>query len=446
MTEPGSHLATEPNLGDRVVEAESGGRAPQGAASYALFVVPILWSCFQLWYASPLPFAFNFVLLNDTEARSIHLGFAVFLAFVAFPAFKRSPRHRVPLQDWGFALLGAGAAAYLYLLYEDLAQRAGLPTTPDLIVGVAGLTLLLEATRRALGPALVVVALVFLGYAFAGPYMPDIVAHKGVSLSKAVSHYWLSTEGVFGIALGVSTNFVFLFVLFGALMERAGAGTYFVQVAYALLGHLRGGPAKAAVVASGMNGMVSGSSIANVVYTGTFTIPLTKRVGFPSEKAGAVEVASSTNGQLTPPLMGAAAFLMAEYVGIPYVEVIQHAILPALIAYAALFYIVHLEALKANMRPMGRREPRVRRFTTISAGLTLIAVTIAGMYLGLDLIKDLMNAAPGIPVGIAVIIYLAALTYATGGSAKPVADDEKPPEIGPTFRSGLHYLVPVGRR
>ncbi|MDW2288573.1 TRAP transporter large permease subunit, partial [Vibrio sp. 1562] len=176
------------------------------------------------------------------------------------------------------------------------------------------------------------------------PYMPDVIAHKGASLGKAMSHLWLTTEGVFGVALGVSTSFVFLFVLFGAMLERAGAGAYFIKVAFSLLGHMTGGPAKAAVVASGLSGLVSGSSIANVVTTGTFTIPLMKRVGFPGTKAGAVEVAASTNGQLTPPIMGAAAFLMVEYVGISYVEVIKAAILPALISYIALIYIVHLEA------------------------------------------------------------------------------------------------------
>ena len=176
--------------------------------------------------------------------------------------------------------------------------------------------LLLEATRRALGPPLMIVAIVFLVYTFGGPYMPDVIAHKGQSLTKVMSHQWLTTEGVFGIALGVSTSFVFLFVLFGALLEKAGAGNYFIKVAFAMLGHMKGGPAKAAVVASATTGLISGSSIANVATTGTFTIPLMKRVGFPGTKAGAVEVAGSTNGQLTPPVMGAAAFLMIEYVGI----------------------------------------------------------------------------------------------------------------------------------
>lgn len=178
----------------------------------------------------------------------------------------------------------------------------------DLWVALGGLVLLLEATRRALGLPLTIVAAVFITYSLAGPYMPDVIAHKGVSLNKLASHQWLGTEGVFGVALGVSTSFVFLFVLFGALLERAGAGNYFIKVAYAMLGHMRGGPAKAAVVSSGLSGVISGSSIANVVTTGTFTIPLMKRVGFPATKAGAVEVAASTNGQLTPPIMGAAAF------------------------------------------------------------------------------------------------------------------------------------------
>ena len=217
------------------------------------------------------------------------------------------------------------------------------------------MVLLLEATRRALGLPMVIVALVFLGYTFAGPYMPDLIAHKGASLSRAMSHQWLTTEGVFGVALGVSSGFIFLFVLFGSLLDKAGAGNYFIKSAFALLGHMRGGPAKAAVVSSAATGIISGSSIANVVTTGTFTIPLMKRVGYRPDQAGAVEVSSSVNGQIMPPVMGAAAFLMVEYVGIPYTEVIKHAFLPAIISYIALFYIVHLEALKADLQGLPRR-------------------------------------------------------------------------------------------
>ncbi|MDX1801865.1 MAG: TRAP transporter fused permease subunit, partial [Marinobacter sp.] len=331
----------DPNISDsvdtkkvsEVLQSETGGRALTGPAATLLFVVPVCWSLFQLWIASPLPYIFDFGILNSTESRSIHLAFATFLAFTAFPMVKRG-RHleRIPLYDWVLAFAAAFAASYLFLFYDQLASRPGAPTTTDLVVALGGLVLLLEATRRALGLPLAIVALVFIVYSLAGPYMPSVIAHKGASLSKLASHQWLGTEGVFGVALGVSTSFVFLFVLFGALLEKAGAGNYFIKIAYACLGHMRGGPAKAAVVSSGLSGIISGSSIANVVTTGTFTIPLMKRVGFPAVKAGAVEVAASTNGQLTPPVMGAAAFLMVEYVGISYLEVIKHAILPALIS------------------------------------------------------------------------------------------------------------------
>ncbi len=309
-----------------IAETETGARNPTGAIpKTVLFYVPLAWTYFQLWYASPLPFIFNILVFNSTEARAIHLAFAVFLSYTAYPSFKSSPRDYIPVQDWIVGLIGAFCSLYLLIFYTELSARPGNPTQADLIVSIIGLAVLLEATRRALGPPLMVVATVFIIYTFGGQYMPDVIAHKGASLSKGMSHYWLSTEGVFGVALGVSTGMVFMFVLFGALLETAGAGNYFIRTAFAGLGHLRGGPAKAAVVSSGLTGLVSGSSIANVVTTGTFTIPLMKKVGFSAEKAGAVEVACSTNGQLMPPVMGAAAFLMVEYVGVSYIEVIKHA-------------------------------------------------------------------------------------------------------------------------
>ncbi|MEX2454880.1 MAG: TRAP transporter fused permease subunit [Rhodospirillaceae bacterium] len=344
---------SDAELQDLVVSADTGARHPGGGVGKLLAGVALAWSLFQLWIASPLPFMVTDILpvLNDTRTRSIHLAFAVFLAFMAYPALKRSPRDRIPLQDWVFALVGAFCSAYFFLFYSDLATRPGAPSEQDLWVAAIGMVMLLEATRRALGPPLMVVAIVFLFYVFFGDsaVVPEAIRWKGASIAKAMSHQWLTTEGVFGIALGVSTSFVFLFVLFGSLLDKAGAGNYFIKVAFSLLGHLRGGPAKAAVLASAMTGLISGSSIANVVTTGTFTIPLMKRVGFTAEQAGSVEVASSVNGQIMPPVMGAAAFLMVEYVGIPYVDVIKHAFLPALISYIALLYIVHLQALKQGM-------------------------------------------------------------------------------------------------
>lgn len=435
---------------DMVAQADTGARAPQGIPGRILWFVPLCWSLFQLWYASPLPFIFDFGVLNDTEARSIHLMFAVFLAFTAYPALKHSPRDRIPALDWLLALAGSFSAAYIYLFYTELAGRSGAPTTPDIVVSVVGMLLLLEATRRALGPPLMVVAAVFLLYTFGGPYMPDVIAHKGASLNKAMSHLWLTTEGVFGVALGVSTSFVFLFVLFGAMLERAGAGAYFIKVAFSLLGHMRGGPAKAAVVASGLSGLVSGSSIANVVTTGTFTIPLMKRVGFPGTKAGAVEVAASTNGQLTPPIMGAAAFLMVEYVGISYVEVIKAALLPALISYIALIYIVHLEACKAGMEGLPRRHnptlvQSLLSFTGTILGLCIISAVV---YYGVGWTKDVFGAAATPIVTVALLIAYVALVsvsarHAKDGEIEIDAELNEVPDPGPTIKSGLHYLLPI---
>jgi len=443
-------IVDEDSLQDLVAQADTGARQPGGFAGRLLVAVPLGWSLFQLWYASPLPFIFRFGVLNDTEARAIHLAFALFLAFTAYPALKRSPRDRVPIQDWVFALVGAFSAGYIFLFYSELADRAGAPTGFDLVVAVSGMLLLLEATRRALGPPLMVVAGVFLLYTFGGPYMPDVIAHKGASLAKAMSHQWLTTEGVFGVALGVSTSFVFLFVLFGALLEKAGAGNYFIKVAFSLLGHLRGGPAKAAVVSSAMTGLISGSSIANVVTTGTFTIPLMKRVGFPAYKAGAVEVASSTNGQLTPPIMGAAAFLMVEYVGISYLEVIKHAFLPAIISYIALVYIVHLESLKAGMEGLPRRHRRtlvqsLLGFLTVFIGL--MALT-AAVYYGIGWLKDVFGEASIWIISVLALAAYVGLVWHASKYPELEADDPNAeilelPEPGPTVKSGLYFLLPV---
>lgn len=440
----------DPDIQEMVAQADSGARAPKGMPGKILWLVALSWSLFQLWYASPLPFTLNFGVFNDTQARSIHLAFAVFLAYTAFPALKRSPRFYIPLQDWMFGLAGSFCAAYLVIFHAELANRAGDPTTFDLVVAVAGMLILLEATRRALGPPLMVVALVFLVYTFGGPYMPDVIAHKGASLNKAMSHQWLSSEGVFGVALGVSTSFVFLFVLFGSLLDKAGAGNYFTQVAFSLLGHMKGGPAKAAVVSSGLSGLVSGSSIANVVTTGTFTIPLMKRVGFPGQKAGAVEVAASTNGQLTPPIMGAAAFLMVEYVGVSYIEVIKHAILPALISYVALIYIVHLEALKAGMRGLERRyKPTLAQsLMTWSMIVSGICILSLALYYGMGWSKEVLGDGTYLLIGVLMlVVYLTLIRYAAQYPELHMDDPNaaivKLPEVGPTVKSGLYFLLPV---
>ena len=434
-----------------VAEADTGGRKPVGLAAAVVTAAALLWSLFQLWFASPLPFTFGVFILNDTEARSIHLALAVFLAFLAYPAFKHSPRKSIPQIDWLLAIAAAFCAGYLFFFYKELANRPGLPTTLDLVAAVGGLVLLLEAARRVLGLPMVILATLFIAYIFLGRYMPDIIAHRGASLGKGMSHLWLSTEGVFGVALGVSTSFIFLFVLFGALLETAGAGNYFILSAMSMLGHFRGGPAKAAVVASAATGMISGSSIANVVTTGTFTIPLMKRVGYAPQKAGAVEVAASVDGQIMPPVMGAAAFLMVEYVGIPYTEVIKHAFLPAVISYVALFYIVHLEAMKADIRGLPRRAAtRSWQARLLSTVMTISGlVVLAGLvYYGLGWIKDVTGDASDIVVAVLLLFaYLALLWFSARQPELHIEDPNKAmnvlPEVGPTLKSGLHFLLPV---
>jgi len=439
--------ASQEELHDMIAEADTGGRNPTGFSAKLLWYVPLAWALFQLWYVSPLPYIFDFGLLNSTEARSIHLAFAVFLSYLAFPALKRSPRHYIPVLDWVFALVGAGCASYIFLFYRELAERPGLPTTPDIIISVIGLVVVLEATRRALGPPLMIVAIIFMGYAFGGEHMPEIIAHQGLSINKGMSHYYLTTEGVFGVALGVSTSMVFLFVLFGSLLEKAGAGNYFIRVAFALMGHMRGGPAKAAVVSSGLTGLVSGSAIANVVTTGTFTIPLMKKVGFSAEKAGAVEVASSTNGQLTPPVMGAVAFLMVEFVGISYTEVIKHAALPALISYMALVYIVHLEAVKADLKGIPRRNPPkfIQSVTNFLLSFLGLAVLCAAVYYGLGWTKTVFgDATPYIAAVALVGAYIGLVKYATNfPELETTLEIVELPPAGPTIKAGLYYLLPV---
>lgn len=451
MSQPSDATDLNTELEDLVATSDTGARKPTGLAKNLLMGIAAIWSLFQLWIASPLPFLVGFGVFNSTEARSIHLAFAVFLGFMAYPAFKRSPREYVPAIDWILALIAAFCAAYLYLFYAELAERPGRPTTQDVVVAVTGLILLLEATRRALGPPLMIVALVFIIYSVAGPYMPGILAHRGVSLEALTNHQWLTAQGVFGIALGVSTSFVFLFVLFGSLLDKAGAGNYFIKVAFSLLGHYRGGPAKAAVVASGMTGLISGSSIANTVTTGTFTIPMMKRVGFSAEKAGAVEVASSVNGQIMPPVMGAAAFLMVEYVGISYVDVIKHAFLPALISYIALIYIVHLEAVKAGMQGLQSSNPPrplLRKIIGFLTGLLLLMALSFAVYYGLGWLKPALGDAAGwVIAGALAIVYIGLLKIGSRYPELELDDPNSPvvhlPQTRPTVMSGLHFILPV---
>jgi TRAP transporter 4TM/12TM fusion protein len=446
------------DLDDLVASSDTGGRAPAGPLGKLIAGIALTWSLFQLYIASDIPFLLaevfgNSVLFPSDEARAIHLAFALVLAALAYPLFKNSPRDRIPFYDWGLALIGAACCLYLVVFKAQISTRPGLPITADIVISVLGMIAVMIATFRSLGLPLVIVASVFLVYVFFGdqPFMPEVIQWKGASIEKAMWHYWMQTEGVFGVALGVSTSMVFLFVLFGSLLDKAGAGNYFIKLAFAMLGHLRGGPAKAAVVSSAMTGLISGSSIANVVTTGTFTIPLMKRVGFSGEKAGSVEVASSVNGQIMPPVMGAAAFLMTEYVGISYLEVVKHALLPAVISYIALFYIVHLEALKADMKALPKPGPArtaIQKLMGVLLGFIIVAVLAAAIYYSLGWTKDVFGPATIYAVSVMFFVAYVALLYVSARAPDLEEDDPNAevvtlPETGPTARAGYYFLLPI---
>ena len=426
-------------------DLETGNRKPNSVfINNILLYIALTWSLFQLYVSSPLVLEIT-PWMNADVVKRVHVSFAGLLAFLSYPAFKKSSRSQIPWSDWvmGFLIV----ISCVYLIYNQVwdsrafEMRLGVPNSTDLLLSCIGLLLLLEATRRSLGPPLMIVALIALTYAYLGAG-----GYGGASLNKIVSHMWITTEGAFGIAVGVSASMVFLFVLFGALLEKAGAGNYFIRVAYSLTGHYRGGPAKAAVVSSAMTGMISGSSIANVVTTGTFTIPLMKRVGFTSEKAGAIEVASSTNGQLTPPIMGTAAFLMVEYVGVSYIEVIKHAFLPAVISYIALIYIVHLEALKAGMKGLKRTAKlnKVDKLISICSVLIVLGVLVWVLPPFFQMIKDVAGDINVLVVSLIMISsYVSLLFYVSKMPDLPTGDIIEIPEVGKTVKAGLHFLLPV---
>ncbi|MBZ0123793.1 MAG: TRAP transporter permease [Roseovarius sp.] len=443
-----------------VAEADTGARNPAAAWQSKLIVgTCIVWSLFQLYIASRVPglvaeaTGMSFFANIVAQARFVHLAFAIMLATLAFPLFRNSPRDRIPAYDWALMALGVAACLYLVAFRFEIADRPGLWTATDVTMSAIGMVVLLVSVYRSLGLPLVVIASCFILFAFFGGYSEwarNITNYGGASLSKALGHYWMQTEGVFGVALGVSTTMIFLFVLFGALLDRAGGGNWFIKVAIALLGALRGGPAKAAVLSSMMTGMISGSSIANTVTTGTFTIPLMRRIGFPAEKAGAVEVASSTNGQLTPPVMGAAAFLMVEYVNIPYIDVIKHAFLPAVISYIALLYIVHLESLKMGLKGLekpGRRIGVLMILVLFLSGFILLGICT---YLMIGL-RALLDPVMGQSIYAAVaVLALAYLVLVAVAARFPELEDDKDrdgppvaPRLTPTLIGGLYFAIPI---
>ncbi|MCP4071570.1 MAG: TRAP transporter permease [Hyphomicrobiales bacterium] len=441
-----------------VAQTESGARHLTGQMATLIPAICFLWALYQLYIASPLPFMLTastgvdfFIFIGNLSiSRKIHLIFALVLSILAFPMLKSSTRTRIPMYDWLLIVLGAGAILYMIVMNDNIADRAGdfshSQISIDMTVAVIGMAVLALCVYRSLGLPLVVVAAVLMAYAFIGGGN-----WGGASFVKGTWHFWMQEEGVFGKPLSVSAQTIFLFVLFGAILEKAGAGGYFIKIAFALLGHFRGGPAKAAVIASALSGLYSGSSIANVVTTGTFTIPLMKRTGLSPEKAGAVEVASSTNGQLTPPVMGAAAFLIAEFTGVEYTTLLKHALLPALVSYIALVYIVHLEACK--MRLEGMKKPSstttfLRKVIGFLTGFIVIALLFLAVYFTLGGVKA---ANPELSVyAVMAVMLLFYLVLAYMASKHPDLEEDDPeapmtelPPAGKTAVTGLYFLLPI---
>jgi len=379
--------STNDKVESKISEDLSPTRNLTGLHLKVVGIISIIWSLFQLWYASPFPFMFDIGMFKGFPARAIHLGFALTLAFLIYPISKRK---KISIFDILISFIAVFCCLYIYFFYDQLVDRGGillnviiwekfnLPV--ELIIGSCGILILIEATRRVFGLPLVIIAVCFLLFSYFGRYAPEIISHGGLSLNRLVGFQWFDQEAIFGIPIGVSVDFIFLFVLFGALLETAGGGKYFLDLAFGMVGKMRGGPAKAAILGSGMTGLISGSSIANTVTTGTFTIPIMKKTGFSKEKAGAIEVSSSVNGQLMPPVMGAAAFVMASFLGVTYFEVVKHAFLPAIISYVALFYISHLEALKLNLKGMDHADiPNLKK--TFLSGLHFLIPIFVLVYM-----------------------------------------------------------------
>lgn len=282
--------------------------------------------------------------------RATHLAFVQLLAFLLFPPTKNSPRNTLPWYDIVLGLIGVACWLYIVVNFDSLVRRSGNNTPLDVAVGIVGILVLFESCRRIVGFPIMIIAGSFIVFAFAGKYLPGFLHHRGYSLQRVVCHLFYNTEGIMGTPIGACSTFIFLFILFGALLEKTGIGHFFIDVCNALAGGASGGPAKVAVLSSALLGTVSGSSVSNTVGSGSFTIPMMKKLGYKGEFAGAVEAAASTGGQIMPPIMGAAAFLMAESLGLPYITIVKAAVVPAILYFTGIFITVHLEAKKLGLK------------------------------------------------------------------------------------------------
>ncbi len=318
--------------------------------------VPHLFTALACIFALLFIYFAYFGYPNPQLSRGIYLGGILTLGFMLFPATKNSPKHAPSILDWILIILANICCYYFIILYEDIVFRGAEVNPFEMAISVIGILLCLEITRRVIGNFMVIIALVFLAYAFLGPHVPGLLAHRGYSFARIVSFQWFTVYGVFGVVTAIFANFVFLFVILGTVLDRFGAAKFFIELPYALVGRTRGGPAKAAVLVSGFVGSISGSAVANVTTTGTFTIPLMKKTGYKPFVAGAVEAAASSGGQIMPPIMGAGAFLIAEFANIPYVQVVLVSIGPAILYYLSVLWMVHLEAVHEGLQGLKKED------------------------------------------------------------------------------------------
>ncbi len=374
IIEPASEALVSADEVMRQFDKESDFRVLSGFIGKVIAAIGIVFSVFQVYTAM-------FGVLDAMMQRSIHVAFAFCLIYLLYPSNKKWSRRKIHPLDAFLSILGAAAPLYITLLWTNtLSQRSGMATPLDIAIGIIGVILVLEAARRVVGLPIVIVALVFIAYAFAGPYLPGKMAHRGVTIDSLVEHLWYTTEGIFGTPIGVSSTFIFLFILFGSFLEKTGLGQFFIDISNAIAGWASGGPAKVAVIASALEGTVSGSSVGNVVGSGSFTIPMMKKLGYKPEFAAAVEATASTGGQIMPPIMGAAAFLMAEFTSVPYSRIALAAVIPALLYFFAVFTQVHFEAKKLGLKGLKREELPKSKDLLLKRGYLMIPL-IAIIYL-----------------------------------------------------------------
>jgi TRAP transporter 4TM/12TM fusion protein len=395
-------------------------RNPGGVLAAIIFIIGVLWSFFHLYTAGAGQ-------LTSILQRSAHLAPGLALCFLYFPLNKKKKDCYLclPWYDIFLAVAGFVSIFYVYVFFDDLIWRIGMPNTLDLYMGGAAVILILMGAHRAFGPALPVVTIVFLAYPFLGPYLPEVIAHGGYRITRVLHDLYLTSTGIFGIPIGVTSTFVFAFVLFGCFFQASGAANYIVQLSFAALGRFKGGPAKAAVLASGFMGSIAGSSVANTVVTGSITIPVMKKAGFSPEVAGGVETAASTDGQFLPPVMGAAAFVMAEFTGIPYWQICIAAALPAIISYAALLCIVHLQAAKTGMKPMDKADIPPFLSTFVKGIFYWIPICILVYYLIITRVTPIMAGFYAIVAvfGIMIIMRTIKLIQATGNGEQKFSEN-----------------------